>query len=117
MIILNTPVKNATSNVTDQVVTIDIIYRIIGSLMDESIICNVCRTNHTIIIIIIIIIIQYTIRICLSGGFVRGGGLSGRFCPWGFVRGGFVRGGFVRGWGFFPGGGVVSWGFCQGDFV
>ena len=96
MIMLNTTVKNATS---DRVVTIDIIYRIIRSLTDKSIICNICRTNP-----VIIIIIQYTIRICLAGGFCPGG-----FCPGGFVRGvlsgGFVRGGFVRG--FFPGGGVV----------
>ena len=125
MIILNTPVKNATSNVTDQVVTIDIIYRIFGSLMDESIICNVCRTNPTVIIIIV----QYTIRICLSGGFCPGGFvrgvLSGGFCPGGGVYpGGFVRGvlsggvlsGVVLSEGgfFFRGGGLCPGGFARG---
>ena len=42
VIMLNTTVKNATSK-CDRVVTIDIIYKIIGSLTDESIICNVGR--------------------------------------------------------------------------
>ena len=46
MIMLNTlTVKNATSNVTESIVIIDIIYRIIRALTDKSFICNVCRTN------------------------------------------------------------------------
>ena len=96
----------------------------------------ICRTNP-----VIIIVIQYTIRICLAGGFILGV-LSGGFCPGGFVRwvlsggvcpGGFVlevlprgfcswEGGCLRGFcpGFFQGGsgwfvrGVLSGGLVQG---
>ena len=121
MILLNTNVKNATSNVT-RVVTIDIIYRISGSLTDKGIICNVCRTNP---VIIIIIIIQYTIRICSTRGFCSWGFvqrvLSRGFCPGGLSES-FVRGllsvGYVRGGG--GGGGlskgVLSGWFCLGAF-
>ena len=61
-----------------RVVTIVTIYRIIGDYR------------------IIIIIIQYTLRICLAGGFCPEG-----FCPGGFVPGVLSKwvlsgGGFVR---------------------
>ena len=83
----------------------------------------ICRTNPVIIIIIIIIIvIQYTIRICLAGGFILGV-LSEGFCPGGFVRwvlsGGVCPGGFVLEVlpsGFCSWGGGCLRGFCPGFF-
>ena len=105
MTMLNTTVKNATSNVT-RVVTIDIIYRIIGILTDKSIIYNVCRTNP---VIIIMKTIQCTIRICLSGGFCPGGFVQRGLCPGGVCPGCFVQG--VLSWG------VLSRGVLSGGIL